>query len=215
VYVSDSYVPPSPSWMADIIRRNPLAVLTSNGDSAPNATHVPVVLRRDPPDTAETLAGDALIGHMNRANPHWGALSPGAPVLLVFTGPHAYVSPTVYETTPAAPTWDFTAVHVRGELYPIEDRDGTIGVIRSTVRGLESRFGNGWDMSSSVDYFNRILPGVGAFRIGVRSVEGMFKLSQEQPPEVRQRIRRAFVGSQCTAYNQLAELMSRFDDETS
>jgi transcriptional regulator len=213
VYVPGHYAPPSPGWLAEIIRGNPLAVLVSNGDPAPRATHVPVVLRRDPPDTQETLADDALVGHMDRSNPHWRALSPGTPVLLVFSGPHAYVSPTVYGTTPAAPTWDFTAVHVRGELHPIEDRGATIDVIRSTVRRLESRFGDGWDMTSSVDYFNRILPGVGAFRVLVRSVEGMFKLSQEQPPDVRQRVHRSFAGGPCTA--RLAELMSRLDHENS
>jgi transcriptional regulator len=212
MYVPSCYEAPSAEWLTDVIRGNPLALLMSNGESSPHATHVPIVLQGDSPDPVSELADQVLLGHMNRSNPHWRTLTAGAPVLLVFTGPHGYVSPAAYETTaPAAPTWDFTAVHVRGELFPIEDRSGTIEVITSTVTRLESSFGDSWDMTSSIEYFDRILAGVGAFRIRIQSVEGMFKLSQEQPPDVRRRLHLAFTRSPDTTYNQLADLMSRLE----
>jgi transcriptional regulator len=209
MYVPDEYTPPDPSWVTDLVHRNPLALLASNGAGAPHATHVPVIPQSETPSA--DLRGTVLIGHMNRANLHWRALAGGGPALLVFTGPHGYVSPSVYRTTPAAPTWNFTAVHVRGHLRPLTGRSETIDVIKATVRRLESRFGTGWDMTASLDYFARILPGVGAFELTVDSAEAMFKLSQEQTPEIRAHVHRSFANSDSTVHNRLSELMSTLD----
>ncbi|MFD0070658.1 FMN-binding negative transcriptional regulator, partial [Streptomyces sp. NPDC127574] len=165
------------------------------------------------PDTSGEWTGDlpgaTLLGHMNRANPHWAALESGSVLLLTFTGPHSYVSPTVYEVTPAAPTWNFTAVHVRGVVEKIDSVQETLGVVESTVRAFEGRFGNGWDMTASLGYFRKIAPAVGAFRFTVTGAEGMFKLSQEQPGEVRERVRESFGQSACTYKRETAGLMSR------
>jgi transcriptional regulator len=207
VYVPDDYRAPDPGWPADLVRDNPLALLSTNGEGAPHATHLPVITR--PGSVFEP--GGVLLGHLNRANPHWSALVDGGPALLVFTGPHGYVSPCVYATSPAAPTWDFTAVHVRGSIHPIVDRSGTIAVIQATVRTFESRLGQNWDMTTSYRYFNEILPGVGAFQFEITEIDAMFKLSQEQRPELRQRVLRSFRTSSTGQHRQLAELMSRLD----
>uniref|UniRef100_A0AAU2V621 FMN-binding negative transcriptional regulator n=1 Tax=Streptomyces sp. NBC_00003 TaxID=2903608 RepID=A0AAU2V621_9ACTN len=215
MFVPAPYRQPSASWMVDILRGNPLALMTSNGpaDAGPYATHLPVI--KDPAWTGEwsaDLSGARLLGHMNRANPHWKAMADGTPVLLTFTGPHAYVSPTVYKTTPAAPTWDFTSVHVHGTLRKIEP-DGageqTLEIVRSTVRTFEGDFGNSWDMSESQDYFRKILPAVGGFRVEVSGAEGMFKLSQEQDPHVRERVRENFASRDSDAHRSAARLMER------
>jgi transcriptional regulator len=196
--------------MVDLIRNNPLALLVTNGAAnGPFATHLPVI--PDPRMTGEwsaDLSGATLLGHMNRANPHWAAMENQSTVLLTFTGPHAYVSPTVYELTPSAPTWNFTSVHVRGVLEKVDNLEETLGVVQSTVRAFESEFGTGWDMSTSVDYFRKIVPGVGAFRVTVSGATGMFKLSQEQATEVRDRVRRSFERRVSSRHREVAKLMS-------
>jgi transcriptional regulator len=216
MFVPPPYREPEGSWLVDLIRTNPLALLVSNGtspDSVPFATHLPVIPDPDAPgDGPSELVGATLLGHMNRANPHWAALRPGATVLLTFTGPHAYVSPTVYEKTPAAPTWDFTSVHAHGTLEKIEeDEPGeqTLHVVKSTVRAFEKEFGADWDMTESISYFRQIMPAVGAFRFTVTNADGMFKLSQEQQPEVRDRVHRAFSESPCTRHRDTAAMMGR------
>ena len=198
--------------MVDLIRDNPLALAVSNGrpGDSPFATHLPVI--PDPRMTGEWpdhLAGATLLGHMNRANPHWRALETADVILLTFTGPHAYVSPTVYEVTPAAPTWNFTSVHVSGVVEKIGSLEETLGVVKATALAFEARFGAGWDQSESIGYFRKIVPGVGAFRVTVTGAKGMFKLSQEQPAEVRERVRRSFSGRECSRHRATAELMSR------
>ncbi|MCQ4196069.1 FMN-binding negative transcriptional regulator [Streptomyces parvulus] len=198
--------------MVDLIRGNPLALAVANGqpDEGPFATHLPVIFDPDHPlDRDDDLTGATLLGHMNRANPHWGSLETGGVLLLTFTGPHSYVSPTVYEVTPAAPTWNFTAVHVRGVVEKLDSTDETLAVVQSTVRAFEGEFGNGWDMTDSLGYFRKIAPGVGAFRFTVTGAEGMFKLSQEQPGEVRERVRESFGQSGCVHKRGTAGLMSR------
>ncbi|MFF8673710.1 FMN-binding negative transcriptional regulator [Streptomyces sp. NPDC015242] len=212
MFVPSHYREPDVSWMLDLIRDNPLALAASNGapTDGPFATHLPVITDPEWDGRPEAdLAGMPLLGHMNRANPHWAALDTGTAILLTFTGPHAYVSPTVYDVTPAAPTWNFTSVHVHGVVERIESTEETLGVVQATVQAFEKDFGDSWDMTGSVDYFRRIVLGVGAFRVRVTKAEGMFKLSQEQRPEVRDRVVRSFAGRGCTRHAQTAELMTR------
>lgn len=213
MFVPAQYREPDSSWMVDLIRRNPLALLVTDGGAqrGPYATHLPVI--EDPEATpgafGDDLSGAVLLGHMNRENPHWRALEDGQVVLLVFTGPHGYISPTVYKKTPAAPTWDFTAVHVHGTVRKIDSLEETLGVVKSTVRNFEAGLGTGWDMTESLDYFRQLAPGVGAFRITVTGAESMFKLSQEQQPETRCLVRDSFAGREDGRHRETAELIAR------
>lgn len=212
MFVPSQYRQPDSSWMLDIIRGNPLAQFVSNGspEEGPFVTHLPVI--QDPEwdgEWSNDLAGGRLLGHMNRANPHWKALESGSVNLLTFTGPHGYVSPTVYQVTPAAPTWNFTSVHVHGIVEKIEGMENTLEVVKATVRAYEKDFGAGWDMTESLGYFSKIVPAVGAFRIKVTGAEGMFKLSQEQPDEVQERVKESFSGRECTRHQAAAQLMGK------
>lgn len=186
-----------------IVRENPLCQLVSNGPQRPLATHLLCI----DPGAGPELVGTTLMGHLNRANPHWAALSAGCPATLVFCGPHGYVSPTIYGITPSAPTWDFVTVHVHGSVHPLIDAERTLEVILETVRTCEERFGTGWDPSPSLAYLREILPGVGAFTFRVESVDGHFKLSQELDQDVRDRVAESFTRSSSTLLQGVADQM--------
>lgn len=212
MFVPHHYREPNGTWMVDVLRGNPLALMLSNGpeDGEPFATHLPVI--PDPEmggEWSEDLSGGLLLGHMNRANPHWKSLEDGTPVLVIFTGPHAYISPTVYEVTPAAPTWNFTSVHAHGVLHKITGMEPTLEVVKATVRAFEADFGTGWDMEQSQNYFRQIAPAVGAFRISITKADGMFKLSQEQKPEVRDRVVQSFAERDSARHHATAKLMTQ------
>ncbi|MDT8914684.1 FMN-binding negative transcriptional regulator [Amycolatopsis sp. PS_44_ISF1] len=211
MFVPEIYRAPDPAWLIELVRAHPLAILVTPGPAGPLATHLPIVFAADVDGTEPpgTLAGATLYGHLNRANPHWPALAGGADALVVFHGPHGYVSPAVYGTTPASPTWDFTAVHVRGALRPLTGSAHTMRIVRATARVLEDRFGAGWDQTSSRGYFGTLLPGVGAFEVAVTTADGMFKLSQEQEPEVCDRVVESFAGSDHGLHRRLAALIAR------
>ncbi|MET8170410.1 FMN-binding negative transcriptional regulator [Streptomyces sp. NPDC005329] len=198
-----------------LLKAKPLALVVTSGEPAPLGTHAPVLFRHGPGGADEetvvaediSLVGATLIGHMDIRNPQWTAMREGDRALVVFEGPHGYVSPTVYGVTPAAPTWDFTAVHVVGTLRPTADPEEVLEIVRETARRLEADFGQGWDQESSVDYFRSIAPGVGAFELQVESIQTMFKLSQEKPAPMRQRIVEGFEGSDSGTHKDLAALM--------
>lgn len=213
MFVPEIYRPPAPSWVEQLIRSFPLATLVTAGPGRPFATHLPTVPACDVTGAPRrALVGSTIFGHLNRANPHWSALCAGTAALLVFQGPGGYVSPTVYRTTPAAPTWNFAVVHVHGTLRPIDSPKRTMQVVRGTARVFEERFGAGWDMTPSLGYFGELLPGVAAFEVDVESVDGMFKLSQEQRPEVRRRVADAFGRSERGLHRELAAMMDRLND---
>ncbi|MFD7057436.1 FMN-binding negative transcriptional regulator [Streptomyces mirabilis] len=208
MFVPPQYRPSESGWMIEMVRANPLALLLSNGEpgTPPLATHLPVVADEScPPE----LTGAILHGHLNRANPHWRSLSEGTAATLVFTGPHAYVSPVHYQAEQAAPTWDYTAVHVHGTVHPLPQGAETLAVVRATVSDFERRFGEGWDQSGSQDYFRQLEPGVGAFRFEVSGADGMFKLSQEKCPEIRDRVCKAFDADGRAGRPETAALMRR------
>lgn len=174
------YPAPSPEAVAELVRANPFALVVSGGDP-PVATHTPVIL----PES--TVEGAVLLGHMARANPQWRSF--GAEVLVVFSGPHGYVSPTAYGYAPAVPTWNYAAVHVTGRVEVVTDRAETLAVVEETVRFVESHRTVAWDMTSSRERFESLIDGVVAFRVHVRTVRSNFKLSQDMPPDVRARVR--------------------------
>ncbi|NUT52799.1 MAG: FMN-binding negative transcriptional regulator [Saccharothrix sp.] len=204
MFVPDLYRPPERAWCVDLIRAGPLATLVTGTAGGLFATHVPVIAAEPEPGTLR------LLGHLNRANPHFAALTTGEPSVLIFTGPGGYVSPTWYPTAgPAAPTWNFAAVHARGPVRVLGD-DEARHVVRSTAAVLEERFGAGWDTGSAHDHFDRILPGVGAFEMDVVELDGMFKLGQEKDRATRAEVAAALRARERAG---IAELMERWDAE--
>jgi len=176
----------------ELMKRHPLGLLVCNREGqAPWATHLPTVI---PPETrralqdGRSLQGLTICGHMNRANPHWNAFRDGDPALLIFSGPNSYISPAIYGTTPAAPTWNFASTHLHGRLRSVQSREETLQIIHWTVLDLEGSFGQGWDMTDSLSYFDQIVCGVGAFAFEVDNFDCMVKMSQDKEPAVRRRV---------------------------
>jgi transcriptional regulator len=190
--------------VVELMRSNPLACFVLGGES-PSVSHLPVVFADD--DERADLAGITLLAHMNRKNPLWGSLTDGTRVLVVFQGPHGYVSPTVYGVSPAAPTWNFTVVHAHGVVRLLGAGEPALRVVKRTVQVLEGRFGAGWDMTGSLGYFERIVAAVGALEIHVDAVQSMFKLSQDQPVELQSKVAASFAGSGRGTHRELAEQM--------
>lgn len=213
MFVPALFRPRDEAWLTDVIRSFPFATLVTAVGEDLFATHLPTVIDRDTRDGiggngSGSLVGTTILGHLNRQNPHYRALRSAAGGLLIFNGPNGYVSPAVYERTPVAPTWNFVAVHVRGTIHPIDEEGETRRIVRATASIFEGRFGKGWDMTSSLGYFDRILPGVGAFRLTVTHADGMFKLSQDQPADLREKVIRAFAADG-GVHGELADTMLR------
>jgi transcriptional regulator len=201
------YIPPAfqesdPSTLHDLIERHNFGLLVSHHDGAPFATHLPFLL-----DRTSGPAG-TLLGHMARANPQWrhGA---GQPVLTVFSGPHAYISPTWYEAPHTVPTWNYVAVHAYGRLELVEDHAGLLAILRRSVDVHEQSMPRPWTLDESPAFIDRLLPQIVGFRIVIDRLEGKLKLNQNHPLERRAKVARALAERKDENSSAIADLMRR------
>ena len=152
------------------------ATLVTVMDSVPFASHLPLLI-----DGGGGEFG-VLIGHMSRANPQWRGFEEGAGALAIFSGPHAYVSPSWYESEQAVPTWNYAAVHAYGAPRVIEDHDAVLAILERLVADNESAMDEPWRIDSQTDaYRDTQMGGIVAFEIPIARLEGKFKLSQNKP----------------------------------
>jgi transcriptional regulator len=163
------------------IERYSFAMLISQAGSEPYASHLPLLLDR------EAGPNGTLLGHMARANPQWRQAA-GQPVLAIFAGPHAYISPTWYEADGTVPTWNYVAVHATGRLELIEDPAAAEGLLRRTVELYESALPRPWQLDESPEFVERLVRQIVAFRIPIERIEGKWKLNQNHPPERREKV---------------------------
>jgi transcriptional regulator len=130
-----------------------------------------------------------LLGHLARANPHWKELA-GRETMVVFPGPHSYVSPAHYIEPLSVPTWNYIAVHAYGTLALVEDEDGKNHLLEQLIEANEPGYLERWQ--AMPDGFRRTnLAGIMGFRIPIARIEGKFKLSQNRPPEERRNVKAA------------------------
>ncbi|MEQ8673865.1 MAG: FMN-binding negative transcriptional regulator [Aggregatilineales bacterium] len=150
------------------------ALVISNTDGAPVATHLPLTVR---------VQDEQVIvrGHFAKANPQWQTFA-GQDVLVVFSGPHAYISPRHYQQWESVPTWNYVAVHAYGqaELVTYEDsREQLQEIIEELIALHEPNYQLRWDDLS--DRFREgMLRGVVGFELTVSRIEGKAKLSQNK-----------------------------------
>jgi transcriptional regulator len=163
------------------IGRNSFGLVISQVDGLPFATHIPILLRQ-----AGGQYG-TLAGHFARANPQWRQLA-GQMALVVFSGPHAYVSPNWYEAENVVPTWNYTAVHAYGRVALIDRGEALLDILKESVRVYEHALPNPWEFESTGKFTERMMEQIVGFRIVIEKIEGKFKLNQNHPAERRHRV---------------------------
>jgi transcriptional regulator len=203
VYIPTAFQQTDLPTLQAFIEQHSFGLLTSVGpDGVPFASHLPLLLDR------QLGPAGALTGHMARANPQWRHAD-GKPVLAVFAGPHHYVSPAWYEADAVVPTWNYVAVHVTGVFRAVHDRDALRNIVAATVAFYEGGRARPWQLEPAGDFLERMLNGIVGFRVEVERYEGKWKLSQNHPPERREKVARALRelgGEDATA---LADLMGQ------
>ncbi|QDV37706.1 Protease synthase and sporulation protein PAI 2 [Tautonia plasticadhaerens] len=142
---------------------------------------------------------------MARANPQWRDVR--GEVLVVFNGPHAYISPAWYEEPGTVPTWNYVAVHAYGTFRLVEGRDGLLDILRRTVTAYESPRPEPWAFYESEPHVERMLQAIVGFRIEIALLEGEWKLSQNHPEGRRRKVIRGLEGRADDDSLEIAELM--------
>lgn len=144
------------------------------------ATHLPLVVVQQGEQTL-------LRGHLAKANPHWQELATQREILVIFQGPHAYISPSHYEKWESVPTWNYIAVHAYGSARLIQDEAGLLATLTELIAANEATYQQQWD-SLPEKFRHGMLNGIVAFEIAITRLEGKFKLSQNRPAGDQERV---------------------------
>jgi predicted FMN-binding regulatory protein PaiB len=121
---------------------------------------------------------------MDRANPHADLLA-GQRILAIFHGPNAYISPHVYQTD-QLPTWNSIAVHVRGKVRVLSDRQELVRGLMGICEQSDPAPG-GFRLDPQDPRIERLIDFIVGFEIEIDDLIGRFKLSQDRTEADRKR----------------------------
>src|SRR5690349_20063625 len=165
-----------------LMDENSFAILVTQHDGSPFASHLPFLLDR------ERGTYGTLVAHMARGNPQWRDFAE-QDALVIFQGPHTYVSPSWYEAVLSVPTWNYAAVHAYGKPCIIEDVAECRAILKTLIAKHETQYEQPWSMEQLTDkYAEGMMRGVVAFELEITRLEGKFKLSQNRPLADRFRV---------------------------
>jgi transcriptional regulator len=156
------------------IKQHSFATIVSVADGEPSATHLPFVL-----DNGRGPCG-VLYAHMARANPLWKVWNEQAQVLVIFTGPHAYISPGWYEQQVTVPTWNYSAVHVYGRPKLMTDTATLRALVEKQVAIYEDAESSVWNRALMRGVMETEIKAIVGFEIEIERVEAKFKFNQNR-----------------------------------
>ena len=178
-----------PGILQQFIQQHSFGVLITQRKGKLVANHLPFLL-----DTGCGIYG-VLRGHMARANNQWHMLGEGDPgdtreVLVIFQGPHSYVSPSWYvdDVETSVPTWNYAAVHAYGVPRLIEDSTELSNILLATVQTNEAQFAHPWQVELLNEHVQKKLKAIVGFEIEITRLEGKFKLSQNRSMNDQQEV---------------------------
>ena len=184
MYIPAHFAVTDPAALQRIIREHPLGMLVRQGADGLDADHVPFEF-----DPATGPLG-TLTAHVARANPLWQQCAGGAPVMVVFRGAEAFISPSWYpskhETHRLVPTWNYEVVHAHGMLSVHDDERFVRGLVARLTRQHEAAEPRPWKMTDSApEYIDAMLRNIVGIRVAVTALVGKSKLSQNREPRDR------------------------------
>lgn len=185
MYLPAHFAETRPEALHRIMREHPLGMLVSHGNAGLDADHIPFEF------DADAGTHGALIAHVARANTLWQRCPTGTPVMVVFRGAEAYISPNWYpskhETHRQVPTWNYEVVQVHGTLTVHDDERFVRRVVAQLTRRHEAAEPKPWKMGDSEPAFiDTMLRNIVGIEVAITSLVGKRKLSQNR--EVRDRL---------------------------
>src|SRR5271156_1974770 len=156
------------------MRANPFAILISSTEAGPFATHLPVFVRAEKGEEKIILRG-----HVAKANPHWTYLEQNPQCLVIFHGPHSYISPSNYTARESVPTWNYAAVHVYGNARMFSEEQDVHAMLNELIETFEPAYRAQWE-ELSPKFRDNMLRQIVGFEITATKIESKFKLSQNR-----------------------------------
>jgi transcriptional regulator len=201
MYIPSSFKVTDTAQLHAFMRTHSFAALVTNGGAGLVATHLPILLDTD---------GLRLLGHMAKANPQWRDVQGES--LVIFPGPHAYVSASWYETPGTVPTWNYATVHAYGQFRLIQDCEKLHDILKRTVSVYEGNKTQPWRYDDSDPGVVRRVHEIVGFEIEIGRLEGKWKLNQNHPDELRRKVINALQAKPDANSQAIATMMVDFTE---
>ena len=201
------YIHPLNAWekqpeVLDFIRKNAFATLYTQAEGRPWATHLPLFLE------GKSEGKFVLHGHLAKANSQWKQIAQAEEVLVVFQGPHAYISSSWY-THENVPTWNYLAVHVYGKARLIEGEE-LMHHLKTLVDQYETGRPNRVQVETMTpSYLDGQIRALVGFELEISEVHASAKLSQNRDDENYERIVQQLEQSPLASDLEVAEEMRK------
>lgn len=177
MYTKPEFAPLSENEVLDLIKATVFATVVTQGDTGLVVSHLPFVLKKSDAGVIK------LESHLARANPHSQLIAEGRETVVIFNGPHGYISSSWYPAEPvrdSAPTWNFAVVHCHGRPVQIDDH-ATARHLLELVDVLEGGRENRWHMRElGPGGMQRRLPNIIGFALPITRIESKFKMGQDE-----------------------------------
>jgi transcriptional regulator len=174
MYVPKAFEESDLNKLHNLILNNNFGILFNQTEDGPFATHLPFMI-----DAARGEFG-TLIAHFAKANSHWQLFDSSQEVLVVFQGPHSYISPSWYENKVTVPTWNYAVTHVYGIPEITHDKEKKRAMVAQLVHYHEADRENPWDIESAEPVMDAELDHIVGFEIPISRIEGKYKFNQNR-----------------------------------
>lgn len=202
MYVPQAFAIDDVPRLHDFMEEFNFATIVTTREGELTGSHIPFVL-----DRAAGPYG-TLRAHIAIRNPQLTDLRTGARALVIFQGPHTYVSPSWYVNSENVPTWNYTVVHAYG-IPRIGNKAAMIALLKGLTAKHEASFEKPWDFDPNARWIQKLLNEIVAFEIQIERLEGKFKLNQNRKPEDRAGVIEALSASDDPGQRAVFDRMTR------
>ncbi len=186
--------------IVEFMKRFSFATIITTKDNLPIATHLPFLVTVE----QENIV---LTSHFAKANEQWKDLESGK-ALVIFSEPHAYISPKHYDKELNVPTWNYLAVHAYGKGEIISEPEKAMSVLDATIDYFDLSYREQWKNLPN-DYKYGLAKGIVAFHIIVNDIQAKKKISQNKTENEQRKIINALLESNQTNEQLIAEYMEK------
>jgi len=197
MYTPDHFKIENKSEIISFVNEYSFATIITVKNNYQSSTHLPFIVKEENNELY-------LISHFAKANEQWKELDSNK-VLVIFSEPHAYISPKNYDTEKNVPTWNYVSVQMYGDGIVVDSVEETVEILKETILTYESNYLAQWD--SLPDTFkSNLIRGIVAFKIKVTDIQAKKKASQNRSDFEKKKIQETLSKSE----NELERKMANF-----
>ena len=200
MYIPNNFLTTDKDEIIAFMKQYSFATIVTAKDNTPTATQLPFII-------STKNNNIILTSHFAKANTQWADITENK-VLVIFSEPHAYISPMHYEKDLNVPTWNYFAVHAYGQGRLMIDNESTFEILEATISNYEIEYKQQWD-SLPEDYKLKMVKGIVAFEILITDLQAKKKLSQNKTAGEQKKIIETLVKSNKKNERDIANYMKQ------